>query len=796
MKQFIVGLCLLGATSLYAQQPVCGNKGQVLPKTLSVGNNSRSDTLNVLNYDINLNITDYTNRIIRGSCGVQFTPKMNGVTTMTLDLLMLTIDSIKLGGQAVPYYYNQKSVTATFPTALNINDTMALRVWYRGVPQGDATGWGGFYFQSPYAYNLGVGFGADPHTYGRVWFPCFDNFVERSTYTFTITTPLDKYAHCNGYLVSETSNGSTNTAVWRLEQPIPTYLACVAIADYTTVHQHYTSTTGQVIPIELVGRAADTTNLKSSFVNLNSALACFESWYGPYRWSKVGYSLVPFNSGAMEHATNIAYPRFAANGNLSNETLFAHELSHHWWGDLATCTTAEDMWLNEGWASYSEHLFTEAVYGSDAYLDAVKNNWLSVMKTAHIDDGGYLAVSGIGHAYTYGTTVYHKGAGVAYALRGYLGDTNFRSSIQTVLNQTQFKNHSSAEFRDALTAASGTDMTDFFNDWVFQPGFTAVEIDSFKAVPNGTGAYTITVYLEQKRHHADHLYENMPVRVQAVKTGQPPLVATLNVSGQYSTAQFTASFVPDYLRPNYRYALTLAEMQDESVVTTSHNFTRELVNLFDVAGTGEFQAVHRWVAPDPVLNTALNYRLSNNHYWDIRNLNNVYAKANIPYDKRQSAAALDADLVSVTEDSLILLYRADASHDWTEYPYYTKNTGGSTVNGYGSVNIDSLKTGQYCFANGVHGLTSVTQPSHTNNIIVKVQPNPTTSSFRLSLEDDNAFLSSVELYNIQGELLELDTDCTGQQSCELSLSNAPAGVYIVRVYLFSGQVLTKKVVKG
>ena len=113
----------------------------------------------------------------------------------------------------------------------------------------------------------------------------------------------------------------------------------------------------------------------------------------------------------MEHATNIAYPRYAiANGDKTSETLFAHELAHHWWGNTITCKTQEDMWLNEGWASYSERLFLEAVYGKKAYEDDIEANHHSVLQFAHVLDEAVLPVSGIGHANTYGRHVYDKGA--------------------------------------------------------------------------------------------------------------------------------------------------------------------------------------------------------------------------------------------------------------------------------------------------------------------------------------------------------------------------------------------------
>ena len=157
----------------------------VLPPT-TTATNLRSDTIDILHYSIALDITDFTTDTIRGYTDIRFTPLMSNVNVLSLDLLELLIDSIRYGSTPLAYSYNDTLLTVTLPFTHNPGDTTTLRVAYHGKPQGDASGWGGFYYQSGYAFNLGVGFAADPHVYGRVWFPCFDNFVERSTYTFDI----------------------------------------------------------------------------------------------------------------------------------------------------------------------------------------------------------------------------------------------------------------------------------------------------------------------------------------------------------------------------------------------------------------------------------------------------------------------------------------------------------------------------------------------------------------------------------------------------------------------------------
>ena len=230
---------------------------------------------------INLDITDFVGQKISGNTVVKFAPKINGQTKIRLDLLKMTIDSVKLAPTLLTYTYNDTILKINLPTTLNTVDTASVTVYYHGTPQGDPSGWGGFSFSGNYAYNLGVGFGAKPHNYGRVWFPCFDNFVEKSQYEFNIVTDTAKTTFCNGQLISDTKVGSKRTRSWVLLKEIPSYLASVAVADYTQVNWNIVGALGN-IPVTLAARKTDTTAVKSGFVHLPNAVLGFENYYGPY----------------------------------------------------------------------------------------------------------------------------------------------------------------------------------------------------------------------------------------------------------------------------------------------------------------------------------------------------------------------------------------------------------------------------------------------------------------------------------------------------------------------------------
>jgi len=208
------------------------------------------------------------------------------------------------------------------------------------------------------------------------------------------------------------------------------------------------------IPIQFVAKAQDTSATKTALQYVGQAVDAFEFWFGPYQWDKVGYVLA--SNGAMEHATLIAYPdRTVRNGNqFANNRLMAHELAHHWWGDYMTVRQASDMWVKEGTAEYSAHLFVEYAFGQEEFIDFVKDNHYDVLHGAHLADGAYYAISGMPQSNTYGVHTYNKGASMIHNLRGYLGDSLFRVGTQSLLETYAYDAADAVQFRDQMMIAT------------------------------------------------------------------------------------------------------------------------------------------------------------------------------------------------------------------------------------------------------------------------------------------------------------------------------------------------------
>ena len=746
--------------------------------------NKRSDTIDILKYTINLDITDFVGKTISGNTKVKFAPKINNQTALRLDLLQMTIDSIKLNNTILSYTYNDTLLKVNLPTIFNATDTSEVTVYYHGVPQGDPAGWGGFSFNGNYAYNLGVGFGANPHNYGRVWFPCFDNFVEKSKYEFNILTDTLKSAYCNGSLSNDIKVGNKRLRSWIMNQEIPTYLASVAVADYKQVNWNVNAANGN-LPIILAARATDTTALKNGFVHLPNAILGFENYYGPYMWNRVGYCLVPFSSGAMEHATNIAYPQ-AATGIANEADLMAHELSHHWWGDLMTCETQEDMWLNEGMASYSERLFLEWVYGYDKYIAQVKSIHNDLVKYLHLNESEFRAISGVTHSLTYSDHVYKKGADVAHTLRAYMGDTAFFNGLKYVLQQKAYKNMNSLEFRDLLQTSSGKNLTDFFNNWVLNGGWPHFSIDS--VITSGSSApYISKVYLKQKLFGAPSLYNNVPIELTFMNQQWNKEVKSVVLNGATGAYTIQTNVKPDYTGINVGSKISDAISSEFKTIKTTGTITYSLGNAtLLVSDKGQdssyIRIEHNFAAPDPIKNNTNNYRLNTQHYWKVDGLLSVNFQSKIRFNYngnkvKSGIGYLDTCLTQISGDSIILLYRKNAGDDWKEVKHYTKFRIAARL---GYFTVDTLKFGEYVFANGTSNVLTEIKEIKKSDLTLSVYPNPAQNEVNIIVNSNQKTKTQlIEVFDVSGRIVYQSKDVLGNQ--KIDVSNFAIGVYIVRL---------------
>jgi hypothetical protein len=728
----------------------------------------------VIHYTISIEDINFTTKILTANTNLRFTPKLNNTSAIQLDLLKLTIDSMLYNNSRLQTFtYNDTVISITLPQAINTTDTVNLKIFYHGNPKLEPYQWGGFHIDGTYAYNLGVAFQAYPHNFGKGWFPCLDNFTDRATYDYYVKVKGSHKAICGGTLLSVTpGGGNTKIYHWKMNSNIPTYLASVAVGDYAAIHDTFNGINGK-IPIGIYVRPSDSLRAINSFTNLKNILGIIEGYWGPYKWERVGY--VGTDKGAMEHACNIAYPNSCITGNSTYEWLYAHEVSHQWFGDLVTCSTQEDMWINEGWATYCESLYREGLYGAQSYKTSMHTRMKDVLYSTHFEDGGFYPLSGIPETLTYGSTVYDKGAVVVHTLRNYLGDARFFSTVKSFLNAYAFKDVSSITMRDYFSAHTGIDMTDFFNAWVFTPGFPHFSVDSFAVTNISQPIKDVKVYVRQK-HLANNSYANSnKAELTFIGANWQKFTDTIRFSGQTGNATFHMNFVPVAVILDLEEKIADATIDNyQTIKTIGVKSFPDTYFSFDVSQINDsafMRVEHSLVEPDPLKTPIQGLVVSKEHYWKIDGIfpAGFIGKGKFNYSK----GGLDKGLIKNTADSLFILYRPTTKYDW-QFIHYTRTGGGAS----GYISVDSIRKGEYTFAiwDWDYGIK---EQKNGFKKSLNIYPNPSNDSFIINFNAEIKGL--IRIINSSGtevvkfKIVPLQTQIKWQPG---SLQN---GIYIVEL---------------
>lgn len=733
------------------------------------------DTIDVTHYSIHLYTIDFQNHEIDAATNLRTTTSYNNVDEIKLQLKALTVDSLFVEGlQVSNYTHTGFDLTIPLDTPINPGDTLEIRVRYHGSPYHEA--WGGFHFSGTnYAFNLGVGLSEIPHNLGKTWFPCVDNFTDRAIYDIYVTVPSQLEAICGGELISRNDNGNgTHTWHWYISRTMPTYLASVAVGEYAVVRDTFQGMSSS-IPIEYWMRPQDTAKVEGTFWNLKTVIGILEGAMGPYDWERVGYTSTAL--GAMEHAANIFIPHFTITGNTSNDELFSHELSHMWLGDKVTCASAEEMWLNEGWATFFGAYCRGWLQEENDYKENLRDRHFTVLQSCHTPsgDGDYFVLNNIPQTHTYGMTAYEKGWSVVQALRFYLGDTKFFAGLTAYVEENAFSHATSYDLRDAMSDATGVDLTGFFDNWVFNAGTPGYTIDSFTVTPSGN-QYAVEVFLQQKRKGPAFIGNDNIVRLAFMDGPWHGFSDTVMFDGKTGSSVKLLDFEPKAIFIDLDEEMADATTDNFHIFTETGDYTFPKtffkITVNEIPDSALIQAIHFWVPPDSLKESVNGLTLSDYRYWRIEGIapEGFSATGSFYYSRN---GYLDNTLIQSETDSVVILYRKNASEDWQSIPF--ERIGLWNI---GNLIVSDMQFGEYTLAVwdtqvGTHEIiTETPQP-------VNVYPNPSKDAFYIQ-------------YNIPGpgEISILTSSGTAVKSFEVKdqgivewiPENLPGGTYFVRIH--------------
>ncbi|NOY36135.1 MAG: M1 family metallopeptidase [Chlorobi bacterium] len=657
------------------------------------------DSIDILHYTINLDIPDILSGMIYGVTDVQLNPLADSIKSVTLEFQGLYTDSVWIDEERVrSFSAHDKYLDIHLSEALIKGTTSILTVFYHGKPLKDPH-WGGVYFVKGTAYVMGVCLSMIPHSAGRLWYPCIDDFREKSSYDYFITVADSLIVACPGVLKEIIpAKQKEKTYHWQMEQPISTYLSSFAISNYAVLKDTLAGLTHD-IPASYFVPGKDSSKAVKTFSHVPVYLRTFESLFGPYQWEKIGYAGVPFPHGAMEHATCIFIPDAAIDGTLHAEDLLVHEFAHSWFGNLVTCATDSDMWLNEGFASYAVALYHEAINGKSAYKDYIRHLHRKTLQFTHIEDNGYYSVAGIPYSLTYGSTVYDKGADMIHNLRYYLGDRLFFESMQLYLKQFAFGNASTSDLESFLAEKTHKPMGDFFNTWIYLPGFPHYAISGV-SIDSVYGGFISHIRIKQRLIGRNDFSYHTPLEISLMDSLWDTENNEIILSGEEETFSIFTPFKPGLILLDKNEKVNDGTTKEYKILHKPGNYAFDdcLFNLEvkQISDSVFFRVVHHWIGADTT-NVPDGFTVSPDRYWSIEGIfpGDFYATGSFEYNFTHSFRNgwLDTSLPYSDNKKLVLLYRSSPESPWKEIP--------DTLSGNyqeGHIDVSPVLPGDYCLS--------------------------------------------------------------------------------------------------
>ena len=410
-----------------------------------------------LYYKVSFDI-DFDAEIISGYVVTHAASLISDLTFIELDFLdNMSVDSVQMEGVDVSYTHANDLITVTLDDSYDSSEVFSVYVYYHGHPTE-----GGFQ-----AFEFGTHEGTDiastlsePY-FARSWWPCKDAPVDKADSVDIIITHPDNFVCAsNGLVRSITDNGDgTKTTHWHCGYPITTYLVAIGVTNYLEFREWYVTDSGDSMPVDFFVYPEKLSPAQSNFPITVDMIDTMSGIFGEYPFIDEKYGMLHFGwGGAMEHQTNTSIYQ-----NAFYQSIIVHELGHQWWGDMITCENWHEIWMNEGFAVYTEALWFEATQGEAYFRDYMNDMFYYPGGTIWCQD-----TTNVWEIFS--RRVYDKGAWVLHMLRHFVGDTLFFEILHTYYDDPRYKwkTVTTEQFRDLCIEVTGdTRLTEFFQDWIW-----------------------------------------------------------------------------------------------------------------------------------------------------------------------------------------------------------------------------------------------------------------------------------------------------------------------------------------
>ncbi len=479
---------------------------------------------NTLNYDLRYQRLelqlDPAQQYVSGTVTSHFIPNQN-MASIYFDLSnTLTVSEVKYHGSNLPFtQLSTKEVKIDFPAGIPAATLDSLSIKYSGAPDTGGSAGDAFTISNqsgvPALYTLSEPYGA------QEWFPTKQSLNDKiEKVDLMINTPSQYNVASNGKLFSETVlPGNRKLTFWQTNYPIPAYLIALGITNYTK----FNDTMGNP-PFPFVNYLYPSTTSNSTIMSniewTKTVMNTFEQYFGPYPYRNEKYGHMQFGwGGGMEHAT------MSSMGSWGRG-IIAHELAHQWFGDKVTCGAWNDIWLNEGFATFGEHLANEKLLMTNSQFMSYLSSEMNYI-TSSAGGSVYVSDTNLGNtgAIFSGRLSYSKGGYVVRMIKWILGDDAFYSALKDYHARPQlaYGYAKTEDLKNSLLESTGKDFTEFFNDWIYGQGHPTYQIRW-----NQTADQMLRFKVSQTTSHSSVNFFEMPLPIKVNGTGGQVAYLVLN----------------------------------------------------------------------------------------------------------------------------------------------------------------------------------------------------------------------------------------------------------------------------
>lgn len=473
--------------------------------------------IDVTYYGLDLTVTANPN-YLSGSVIIGIQVDTTSINSCFLDLQnALTINSLLLNGSPAVFTHINNIITVTLDRTYVYGEEFFIKIFYQGIP--GSSGFGSFEFSShngvPAIWTLSEPYGAPD------WFPCKDTPADKADSSDVWITVSDQFtAVSNGTLESEIDNGNgTKTFYWKNRYTIAHYLISLAITNYHRydTYFHYGQNDSMIITHFVY---PESFNQAKPYCDETAAMiSVFSDLYGLYPFINEKYGHAQFGwGGAMEHQTCTSIGSW-------DTWIVAHELAHQWYGDMITCAEWHHIWINEGFATYSEAVYVEAKNGKAAYNSYVMNEMnqaKNAQGTIWVQD-----ITDVGQIFDWYRT-YKKAGVVLHMLRGVVGDSTYFDIMRTYSADptVAYGVATTEDFQAIAESVYGQSLNYFFQQWIYGEKYPIYSVNWSKTSTGGN-MYQINLNITQTVNPNPSFF-TMPVQIKVNFASGDTIVTLFN----------------------------------------------------------------------------------------------------------------------------------------------------------------------------------------------------------------------------------------------------------------------------